>query len=183
MDGGGALMNQGIHGVDLLLYLAGPVNSVFARAATLARNIEVEDTLSAVAVFESGALGVIQADTGVYPGFPRRIELCGDKGSMILEEDRIAYASFAGETAAAPMEKTAAGLTEEAAREEDNDSVNGHQNPGAISADGHFLQISNLVNAILREKPLLVDGYEGRKAVELILKIYQSAREGMPVLM
>lgn len=177
MDGGGALMNQGIHGVDLLLYLAGPVESVFARAATLARRIEVEDTLSGVAVFESGALGIIQADTGVYPGFPRRIELCGDKGSLILEEDRIAYNSLQEEQDWEPTGKAAA---EQEEKEMDR-SRQGHQNPGAISADGHFLQIRNLVNAILYGEPLLVDGYEGRKAVELILRLYQSAREGIPV--
>lgn len=179
MDGGGALMNQGIHGVDLLLYLAGPVESVFARAATLTRRIEVEDTLSGVVVFESGALGVIQADTGVYPGFPRRIELCGDKGSLILEEDKIIYASFQEKNGCAGSqagsgEDTKAGASE-AGEEESGEK--GHQNPGAISAQGHFLQISNLVNAILYEEPLLADGYDGRRAVELILKTYKSARE------
>ncbi|MBR5264686.1 MAG: Gfo/Idh/MocA family oxidoreductase, partial [Clostridia bacterium] len=83
MDGGGALMNQGIHGVDLLLYLAGDVKSVYAVSKTLARQIEVEDTLSAVLEFKSGATGVIQATTSVYPGYPRRLELNGDKGTIV----------------------------------------------------------------------------------------------------
>ncbi len=204
MDGGGALMNQGIHGVDLLLYLAGPVTGVYGRAATLARRIEVEDTLSAVAEFESGALGVIQADTGVYPGFPRRIELCGDKGSLILEEDKIVYASFeeerwnqfiyeeaggtCGETEGAggtcgEAEPVCGRKQEAYARGsgEERTAAGGHRNPGAIGAEGHFYQVQNLVNAILRDEPLLVDGQEGRKAVELILRIYESARESRPV--
>lgn len=197
MDGGGALMNQGIHGVDLLLYLAGPVNSIYGRAATLARRIEVEDTLSAVAVFDSGALGVIQADTSVYPGFPRRIELCGDKGSLILEEDRIVYASFEeakwdnfacnkaeelpmadGKAEAIPGQKQegCAGVGESKGT-----AAGGHKDPGAIGAEGHFYQVRNLVNAVLYDEPLLVDGREGRRAVELILRIYESAREGRPV--
>ena len=90
LDGGGALMNQGIHGVDLLLYLAGPVKRVYARAKTLARKIEVEDTLSAVVDFASGAIGVIQATTSVYPGYPRRLEINGERGSIALEENSIA---------------------------------------------------------------------------------------------
>lgn len=208
MDGGGALMNQGIHGVDLLLYLAGPVESVYGRAATLARRIEVEDTVSAVAVFKSGALGVIQAGTAVYPGFPRRIELCGDKGSVILEEDKIVCAVFdrelpegvpdggteedaagegvSGEGAAEGgtvgediFGKDAAGKN--AAADKGKESSGAHRNPGDIGADGHFRQVRNLVNAILHDEPLLADGYEGRKAVELILGIYRSAREGQPV--
>ncbi len=224
MDGGGALMNQGIHGVDLLLYLAGPAASVYGRAATLARRIEVEDTLSAVAVFESGALGVIQADTAVYPGFPRRIELCGDKGSVILEEDRIVCAVFEGElpegisvrgtegdaggegagigdtagegiivgdaggegvsegdTAVEGVSGGCAAADSEADSEQRNEVSGGHRNPSDIGSDGHFRQVRNLVNAILRDEPLLVDGYEGRKAVELILGIYRSVREGRPV--
>ena len=241
-------MNQGIHGVDLLLYLAGPVANVYGQAATLARRIEVEDTLSAVAVFESGALGVIQADTAVYPGFPRRIELCGDKGSVILEEDKIVYAVFDGELpeggsdggteegisrdgvagegvsgeraagedvfregaakegvfrdgvvgeGASEERATGEDVSREGAAEEGifgkdaagksaaadrgKESSGTHRNPGDIGADGHFRQVRNLVNAILRDEPLLVDGYEGRKAVELILGIYRSAREGQPV--
>lgn len=194
MDGGGALMNQGIHGVDLLLYLAGPAASVFGRAATLARRIEVEDTISAVTVFESGALGVVQADTGVFPGFPRRIELCGDKGSLILEEDKIIFASFEEERWNELVSGTAGGACGESGescgekRDECGECVGGqrtaaggHSNPGAIGAEGHFYQVRNLVNAILYDEPLLIDGQEGRKAVELILRIYESAREGMPV--
>ena len=74
MDGGGALMNQGIHGVDLVRYLMGPADSIYALSGTLVRDIEVEDTLTAVVAWHCGAQGVIQASVGDYPGFPRRIE-------------------------------------------------------------------------------------------------------------
>jgi UDP-N-acetyl-2-amino-2-deoxyglucuronate dehydrogenase len=86
MDGGGALMNQGIHGVDIMLFMLGNVTSVFGHAKTLSRDIEVEDTASAVVEYENGAIGVIQGTTSVFPGYPRRMEINGDKGSITLVE-------------------------------------------------------------------------------------------------
>jgi len=166
MDGGGALMNQGIHGVDLLQYLAGDVSSVFARAKTLVRNIEVEDTLSAVTEFENGALGVIQAATSVYPGFSRRLELCGQKGTIILEEDRISLWDVEG------TPRFEGGGCE---------TARSHSEPSQIDSQGHQRQLHNFVSAILGEEPLLIDGREGRKAVALILAAYRSAAEGTPV--
>ena len=88
-DGGGALMNQGIHGVDLLLYLMGDVKSVYGRAKTLVHDIETDDTTAAVIEYKSGALGVIQASTSVYPGVPRKIEISGNRGTVVVEEDVI----------------------------------------------------------------------------------------------
>ncbi len=199
MDGGGALMNQGIHGIDLLLYLAGPAAEVYGRAATLARRIEVEDTLSAVAVFESGALGVVSAGTSIYPGFPRRIELCGDRGSLILQEDKIVYAAFEEEPRNSHVEEFCQEAQKGRGKDRGVQSIHdcegpkkgggegrktvggGHRNPGDIGAEGHLYQVGNLVRAILRDEPLLVDGQEGRKAVEMILRIYESAGRGMPV--
>ena len=99
MDGGGALMNQGIHGVDLVRYLMGPADSIYALSGTLVRDIEVEDTLTAVVAWHCGAQGVIQASVGDYPGFPRRIELNGESGTIILEEDRIVKWEVAGDSA------------------------------------------------------------------------------------
>jgi UDP-N-acetyl-2-amino-2-deoxyglucuronate dehydrogenase len=89
MDGGGALMNQGIHGVDLLLHFMGRVKSVQAITKTLMHKIEVEDTAIAIVEFENGAVGVIEGTTSVHPGYPRRFEICGTHGSIIMEEDRI----------------------------------------------------------------------------------------------
>lgn len=90
MDGGGALMNQGIHGVDLLQYIAGMPVRVFGQSRTLVHDIEVEDTLHAMLMYENGALGSVIATTSVYPGFARRLTVCGEEGTIELEEDRIA---------------------------------------------------------------------------------------------
>lgn len=168
MDGGGALMNQGIHGVDLLQYLAGPVDNIFARAKTLARKIEVEDTLSAVAEFRNGAIGVIQATTSMYSGFSRRMELCGEKGTIILEEDKILLWDVADD----------GGLTHECGGVSD---VRSSSDPSQIGAGGHARQIANFTAAVLGRESLLIDGSEGRKAVEIILNAYRSGRENRPV--
>jgi predicted dehydrogenase len=163
MDGGGALMNQGIHGVDLLLYLAGDVKSVYAVSKTLARQIEVEDTLSAVLEFKSGATGVIQATTSVYPGYPRRLELNGDKGTIVLEE---------GNLIRWDMEDTT--LPEVTLKSNVRSSAS---TPTDFSADNHTKQFKDVIQALRGGTKPLVDLREGRRAVDLILAIYQSAEE------
>lgn len=163
LDGGGALMNQGIHGVDLLQYLAGPVISVFAYSKTLVRNIEVEDTLSAVLEFQSGALGVIQATTSVYPGYPRRLEINGDRGSITIEETAITKMDIHGSISEDIVLKPSFSSGASAA--------------SAISTDFHTAQISDVIDAIREKRKPAVDITEGRKAVDIILAIYKSARE------
>ena len=170
MDGGGALMNQGIHGVDLLQYLAGPVGSIFAQAKTLARKIEVEDTLSAVAEFRNGAIGVIQATTSMYSGFSRRLELCGKKGTIVLEEDKILLWDVADDNELALDMPGAA-------------EVRCNSDPTQIGTSGHARQISNFNAAILGQEALLVDGDEGRKVLQIILGAYQASRENRPVFL
>jgi UDP-N-acetyl-2-amino-2-deoxyglucuronate dehydrogenase len=166
MDGGGALMNQGIHGVDLLQYFMGPVKTVFAHTRTMARKIEVEDTVSAVLEFRNGALGVIQAATSTFPGTPSRLEINGDNGSIVLEEDRIINWNIEGHR---PPPETAIG---------------GHTNsrtasdPTAFSIAGHIHQISDMVDAIKDDRDPLINGNEGRKAVEIITTVYESAKTG-----
>ena len=168
MDGGGALMNQGIHGVDLLQYVMGPVKLVFGHARTLTRNIEVEDTATAVLEFENGALGVIQGTTSVYPGSPRRLEVNGDKGTIVLEEDSIALWEIKGEQIPDNIET---GSTR----------VSTASNPAALGIEGHMLQISDMVDAVIDNRKPMVDQYEGRKPVEIITAIYESSRSGKPV--
>lgn len=165
MDGGGALMNQGIHGVDLLQYVMGDVKSVFAHTRTLARNIEVEDTASAVLEFENGALGVIQGTTSIYPGTPRRLEVNGDKGTIVLEEDSIIAWDILGQEKDPEMvfERTKSGAA---------------SNPTAFGIEGHIKQIGDMVDAIRNNKKPLVDQYEGRKPVQIITAIYESSITG-----
>ena len=168
MDGGGALMNQGIHGVDLLRYIMGPVKTVFARTGTLARRIEVEDTAAAVLEYENGALGVIQATTSIYPGYPRRMEISGDKGTIILEEDSIVRWDVEGKPV--PEDITLEHTTNGSASD-----------PAALGIEGHILQIRDMADAIRSGRKPMVDAYEGRKPIEVIAAVYESAKTGKPV--
>lgn len=165
MDGGGALMNQGIHGVDLLRHIMGPVKSVFAHARTLARSIETEDTVSAVLEFRNGALGVIQATTSVYPGFPRRLEINGDKGSVVLVEDTVAHW------------ETADGKKPEFAPPESMTDKS-FNDPAAFDIEGHVLQLRDLADAVRNSRRPLVDELEGRKPLEIIMAVYESSKTG-----
>lgn len=170
MDGGGALMNQGIHGIDLLQYIMGPVKSVFAHAKTLSRNIEVEDTAAAVLEFENGAIGVIQGTTSIYPGSPRRIEINGDKGTIVLEEDSISLWAIEGLEIPSDISvgKTVAGSS---------------NNPEAFSLEGHINQLTDMIDAINNSRKPLVDQYEGRKAIEIITAVYESSKTGRKILL
>ena len=168
IDGGGALMNQGIHGVDLLLYLAGDIKSVFAISKTLVRNIEVEDTLSAVVEYKSGATGVIQATTSVYPGYPRRLDLNGEFGSIVLDETSVVrwdIQNGAGHDDVVMMPSF----------------TNGASTPTAISHEGHIQQISDMIRCIRDGREPLSGLADGRRAVDVILAIYQSAEEGRKI--
>ena len=165
---GGCMMNQCIHGVDLLQYLAGPVDSIYAKAKTQVRKIEVEDTLSAVAEFHSGAIGVIQAATSLYSGFSRRLELCGEKGTIILEEDKILLWDVADEPI--PPQEQCRGQ-----------EIRGFSDPSRISCLGHTRQIANFTAAVQGREALLVDGQEGRKVLRIILGAYRSSAENRPI--
>lgn len=168
IDGGGALMNQGIHGVDLLLYLAGEIKSVFALSKTLVRDIEVEDTLAAVVEYKSGATGIIQATTSVYPGYPRRLDINGEKGSIVLDETSIVrwdIQNGGGHDDVILMPSF----------------TNGASTPTAISHDGHVQQISDTIRCIKTGMAPLSGLAEGRRAVDVILAIYRSAEEGRKI--
>lgn len=165
MDGGGALMNQGIHGVDILLFIMGNVKSVFGYARTLARDIEVEDTAAAVVEFENGALGVIQGTTSVTPGYPRKMEINGTKGSITLIDGDITTWDIEGSEM--PEFKATLGQS--------------HNDPMAFNADGHILQITDLINAVETDTEPYVSHREGRRPVELITAIYESSKTGKRV--
>lgn len=171
LDGGGALMNQAIHSIDLLQYLAGPVESVFAHTATLAHDMETEDTATAVLVFRGGALGMIQGATSAWPGEPARVALHGDGGTILLEEGRITAWKL---TDAAPDEE-ARMLGLEGAM------GSGAADPMGISTEPHRRQIADFVAAIREDSPPAVDGAEGRHAVEIVRAVYHSAAQSRPV--
>ena len=176
LDGGGALMNQAIHNVDLLLWMMGDVAAVSGFTATLAHErIEVEDTAAAVLRFKSGALGVIQATTSVHPGYPKTIAVHGDKGSVVIEQDDVLKWDFTPETDddKATRERFAAKVG----------ASGGAADPKAISHEGHRRQLADFVEAIRGNRPPKVDGREGKKAVDLINAIYESNRSGRTIEM
>src|SRR4051812_18722459 len=174
LDGGGALMNQAIHNVDLLLWMMGRATHVSGFTATLAHErIEVEDTAVAVVKFEGGALGVIQATTSVHPGYPKTIAVHGDRGSAVIEQDDVLRWDFTPETAEDQAVKQRFA--------QKTGASGGSSNPAAISHQGHARQLGDFVKAIETGRKPLVDGREGRKAVEVILAIYQSAATGRVV--
>jgi predicted dehydrogenase len=174
LDGGGALMNQAIHNVDLLSWMMGPVTHISGFTATLAHErIEVEDTAVACLRFANGALGVIQATTSVHPGLPKTIAVHGDLGSVVIEQDDVLRWELTPET---PEDKA---IKHRFAQK--TGASGGSSNPAAISHVGHARQLTDFVRAIETGTAPLVDGREGRKAVEIILGIYRSAATGRTV--
>lgn len=175
LDGGGALMNQGIHAVDLLQWLAGMPTEVRAFTGTLAHtDIEVEDTVAAALKFPNGALGVIEAATSVWPGFSIRVEISGDKGSAIVEDGSIKFWQFAEE-----------GSEDEEIRSAQADTgiKSGASDPRTNNVEGHIRQITDLVAAIQGgDSSKIIGGEEGRRAVQLVLSVYEAARTGQPVV-
>ncbi len=168
-SGGGAVMNQGIHSVDLLRWFMGKVEAVCAFTGLIGHEgLEVEDVAAATMRFANGAIGVIEASTAVSPGFYRRIEILGTHGSAVIEEEKILTWKFDQETGA-----------DEKIREKfsgNNSTGGGVSDPKAISDIGHLRQLLDIIKAVDNGHPPSVDGMEARKAVELVLAIYASAK-------
>jgi UDP-N-acetyl-2-amino-2-deoxyglucuronate dehydrogenase len=174
LDGGGAMMNQAVHNVDLLLWLMGPATHVCGFTATLAHErIEVEDTAVACLRFKNGALGVIQATTSVHPGYPKTIAIHGDKGSAVIEQEDVLRWDFDPPTP--DDEQVKARFAQKVG------ASGGASDPGAISHRGHMLQLSDFIDAIRTNRTPTVDGREGRRAVATICAIYESAKTGKAV--
>jgi UDP-N-acetyl-2-amino-2-deoxyglucuronate dehydrogenase len=180
LDGGGVLMNQSIHSIDLLQWLMGHVKSIYAYTDTLTHRMETEDVAGAVLRFANGAIGTITATTSGYPGTGTRIEIYGDKGSAIIESDKLKYLHLARDDSedigfyGGVKPKPATQVATEAGK-------TGASDPGAIGADTHALQIADMIRAIRENGTPLVDGIAGRHPVEIILGIYESARTGKEV--
>lgn len=173
LDGGGALMNQAIHQVDLLLWLMGPVEEVFAYAATATHErLEVEDTLVAVLRYASGALGQIAAATSLWPGQPKELDVHGELGGATVRDDALARWQVHGESdeaAGAMLERYGSAAT------------GGAADPMAISFENHRRQYADVLEAIAAGRPPSIDGREGLRSVALIEAVYRSVREGRPV--
>ncbi|MDQ3686081.1 MAG: Gfo/Idh/MocA family oxidoreductase [Acidobacteriota bacterium] len=165
LDGGGALMNQGVHTVDLLLWLLGDVSRVYARATTALHDIEVEDTVAATLEFASGAVGTLEATTAAYPGYPRQLELTGTEGTCILHHDQL----IATDLRTPPDDSSLA----------DGGNTNASASSPIVSdVRGHQKILEDFIRAIETDRAPLCNGREGRRSVELIEAIYKSSREG-----
>ena len=173
LDGGGALMNQGVHTVDQLIHIAGPVIAVTASTALLAHErIEVEDSCVAILEFANGARGVLEASTCCWSstGHPAEVQVCGTTGSAFLADESFKVWDFAeakdedAEIRETLMQGSAKGL--------------GANDPSAINFEGHRRNFQEVVEAIRENRPCAVDASEARKAVAVINAVYRSAREG-----
>jgi UDP-N-acetyl-2-amino-2-deoxyglucuronate dehydrogenase len=169
LDGGGALINQAIHTVDLLQWMMGPAASAFAMKATLRYpHIEAEDTLVGCLRFRNGALGVVQAATSAKPGFKRRVEISGERGAVILDGDAIGCWAIDGEDGAGTGGEQI---------------TDGSANPAAISNEGHRRQIEDMLHAVRDARAPMIDGREGRRSLELVCALYESAKLNAPVIL
>jgi predicted dehydrogenase len=163
LDGGGALINQGVHTVDLLLWLLGDVASVQSRIATKLHAIEAEDTAVAILEFASAALGILHVTTAAYPGYPRRVEISGSEGTVILEHDRIVAADLRHTPPHA------------------SSTVFADQNQSASSAvvsdfRGHQAVLEDFLEAIQQNRAPACDGAEGRRSIALVEAIYRASK-------
>lgn len=165
LDGGGPFINQGIHFIDLLLSVMGPVKWVSARTRTVGHRIEVEDIGMAMVEFQSGAQGIIQAATALYPGLPARLEIHGTKGTLIFEGERLSFLHVEGEE---PYRKGDTGKGGAAA-------------PMAIDVMPFVREFEDVAAAIRERREPKVNGAEARRALQLVLAIYESAQSGRPV--
>jgi UDP-N-acetyl-2-amino-2-deoxyglucuronate dehydrogenase len=185
LDGGGVLINQAIHSIDLLQWLMGQVVEVTAYTGLIAHErIEVEDTAVAILKFANGTLGSIVATTAAYPGLTTRIAVHGDRGSAIIDNDELTYFHAAGDGQGG--EAYGAGGGENQAKEvmerygEGGGKVGAGADPGSLSM-AHRDQIQDFVEAIREGREPLVNLREGRKPLAIIQGIYESARTGGPV--
>ncbi len=173
LDGGGALMNQGIHALDLLQWYMGSVESVFAYAGNRRhKGIEVEDTVIATLQFANGAVGSIECTTAAYPGSLKKVEIVGTAGSATLEENNIINWQFLDDLEATNVNSETV---------EDQTTKGGANQPMNISSLGHQLQIEEFLSAIQMGVPSLVEDEEGIISVEIIAAIYESVRLAKPI--
>lgn len=169
LDGGGSLMNQGVHGIDLIQWImGGRPKSVYAKANHLVRNIPVEDTAVVVVEWANGAYGVLEGTTSVYPGYNCSLSLHGEHGTIMTEETNILAWNIEGKGDEIPTF-------------EENTSAGGAKDPKAITSIGHTFLVQDIINAVKENRDPYVPGSEARNAVEIILAVYESARTGQPV--
>lgn len=167
MDGGGALMNQAIHMIDIIQYLMGPPESLKAYTATLGHRIEAEDTGIAIMRFRNGALGLIYGTTASFPGQYRRLEITGTKGTVIMEDNSLRLWHFE------ELNDDDSEIIKKFSRTEGGGGVS---DPAAINFEPHARNIASFIKALEEDKKFELDAGEARKAVDIVLAIYRSAK-------
>jgi predicted dehydrogenase len=168
LEGGGALMSQAIHTLDIMLWLLGDVVKVYGHATNAIHDIEVEDTVVATLEFESGAVATFEASTAAYPGYPRRIELTGSEGTIVLENDRITRSDLRSPP------------TEPLPREE-ADTTPSASSPLVSDVRAHRRMVADFADAIRTGGPLLCDGRDAARSVTVVDAVYRSSRTGEAV--
>lgn len=177
LDGGGSLMNQGIHTVDLLQWMAGPVHSVYAYTSVEAHDIETEDLTTTVLKMKNGGKAIFITSTATYPGFGTTLDFHGVDGGICMKNNDITEIKY-----------------KNAKEEEINDLLRIYgpnkdmefavaNDPSTINGDTTHIQVNDMVNAVLENRDPLIKGSEGRKAVEIINAIYESARTGREIVL
>jgi predicted dehydrogenase len=167
LDGGGALINQAIHTIDLIQWLFGPVSAVSAMTATRVHDIEAEDTAAAILEFASGAIAIFEAATSVYPGYARRVELTGSEGTLILDQATLVASDLRTGAATGPPAGSAASAT----------------TPAVADAEPHRRIFENFIRAVETGASPVCDAREGRKSVAIVEAIYEAAKTGRRVPM
>ncbi|WP_010283024.1 Gfo/Idh/MocA family protein [Bacillus timonensis] len=158
MDGGGAMMNQGIHTVDMLQWLVGPVASLYGKAKAVLRDIEVEDTVISLLEFKNGAMGVLEITTTAFEGKGQVLSIHGEKGTLVIQEDTITVLEVEGEKIEIPSFE-----------------------PFKVIPDGHRIQIKDMALAVQEQRSPIVPGTEGKHSLEIILGTYESSTTGKEV--
>ncbi len=178
LDGGGALMNQGVHMVDTFQWLMGDVESLMSYTATLTHKIVVEDCAAAVLQFKSGAIGLLQSSTSHFPGLFQRVEIHGDEGSAAIEDTKITYARFKDELGEVGSYGAGRARAETASTSQPGGAA---ANPAALQVGLHGAEILDVITAIREHRTPLITGEEARKPLEIILAVYESAKTGKRV--
>jgi len=168
LDGGGALMNQGIHTVDLLLWLLGGAKRVYAHTVTALHRIEAEDTVVATIEFDSGAVGTLLATTAAYPGYDRTVEITGSNGTVVLQRDTVTSLDLLQ-------------VPSDFVSTEPQDANASAASPVVSDIRGHSAVIRDFVQAIDTGENPLCDGLEGRRSLAVVRAIYDASRTGQPV--
>jgi predicted dehydrogenase len=166
-DGGAALINQGVHTIDLLLDIMGDAAAVYGQVRTIVHNIEGEDLAAAIVNFKNGAIGNITGGTSLYPGNPERLEIYGEKGNIILEGGKIMAWNVKGEE---DLQVAATDI-----------GGSGASDPMAIDFKLHQGQVEDMVNAIRNNTSPMVTGRDAKRSLSLILGIYRSSIENKKV--